>query len=372
MKLDPGFRQNGDIEICHCYGCRHTSGQLYTSYYKLDELDISDQVLTKYSLAPQAETGSLDLYFCSKCGCHVFRAATNDNTTTVEVATGTIISGDDGTEPDDNKAAVDFGPQLNTGATADGGISIWMPFMRHSEQETAVHGPNITDTTISKADGTHTQASCLCGGLQLRISPPNEDSTTPHSGYADLIMPFHSGNPDIKNPNDEKWWLRQNKTKYLAGLCACQSCRLASGFELQSWAFVPRLNIEYCIPSTDGDGDAAKAWRGLDFDALHAAGVLRSYKSSPGVLRDFCPTCGATSFWHDEWRPDLIDVSVGLFNSAHGARVESLLDWWTSRISFAEDATLGRTGSGAVRADQLVKEVETCMKEYAKGRSEKV
>ena len=74
--------------------------------------------------------------------------------------------------------------------------------------------------------------------------------------------------------------------------------------------------------------------------------MLRSYESSPGVMREFCPTCGATVFWHDKHRPELIDVSVGLLDAPEGARAEEWLEWWLARVSFEEDAGREREGSG--------------------------
>jgi hypothetical protein len=77
-----------------------------------------------------------------------------------------------------------------------------------------------------------------------------------------------------------------------------------------------------------------------EFRELEKAGktVLRSYESSPGVLREFCGTCGATIFWHDKWRPEVVDVSVGLLEAQEGARAEEWLEWWVERVSFEEDA----------------------------------
>lgn len=40
-----------------------------------------------------------------------------------------------------------------------------------------------------------------------------------------------------------KLWMRQNNMRLMAGTCACKSSRLTSGFEMQCWAFVPRVNI---------------------------------------------------------------------------------------------------------------------------------
>ena len=54
-----------------------------------------------------------------------------------------------------------------------------------------------------------------------------------------------------------------------------------------------------------------------------------------------------------------MDVSVGLLDAAEGARAATWLDWWTERVSFSEDAALGRTGTAAEMAVRLVNELET-------------
>jgi hypothetical protein len=67
-------------------------------------------------------------------------------------------------------------------------------------------------------------------------------------------------------------------------------------------------------------------------------GSLQHIESSSGRYREFCSICGATVFWHDLERPDLIDVSVGVLRASQGARASSWLDWWTERVSFKEEA----------------------------------
>jgi hypothetical protein len=65
---------------------------------------------------------------------------------------------------------------------------------------------------------------------------------------------------------------------------------------------------------------------------------MKTYESSKDIWREFCKVCGATIFWHCTWRPDLLDVSVGLLDPREGARAEGWLDWWTGRVSFSEMA----------------------------------
>jgi len=160
------------------------------------------------------------------------------------------------------------------------------------------------------------KAQCHCGGVRYYITRPNETSKKAQSPFSDLQVPFHLGSN--ANPENKTWWLRDNDTKYLAGTCTCTSCRQNLGMEIQTWAFVPRCNI------FKDDGSP------LDFDI----GTLKSYNSSEGVTRNFCRKCGATVFWHCDWRPDIIDVSAGLLDPEEGARVEGWLDWWSERVSF--------------------------------------
>lgn len=103
----------------------------------------------------------------------------------------------------------------------------------------------------------------------------------------------------------------------------------------------------------------------LDFGTL-PKGVLTSYSSSPGVVRDFCSGCGATVFWHDGIRPDLVDVSVGLLRAEEGARAESWLKWWTDRVSFEEETETGREGAAARTARKLIGALEGGLMVWAK------
>lgn len=341
-----GREGGANVEICHCYGCRHSTGLLYSSYVPVTGEEAS-RLIQKNCLATYREGDRdviIELHFCKTCGSQLFRTVRVGNDTVISVASGSIasIDGDEG---------LSFTSQANADNTPDGGITRWMSHIKKAENK----GQHFTKEMQPSSD-SGVAASCLCNAVKFRLTPPNADSFKPSSGFADSIIPFHTNNPEIKNPNDVKWWLRKNNTKYAASLCACKTCRLASGFEIQAWAFVPRTNVEFQLGSD-------KTWSALDFDALRGRGIIRTFDSSPGVQREFCPRCGATLFWHDKWRPDLIDVSVGLLHSGVGARVEDLLDWILQRISFAEDAPIGRSGSVAVKAQEFVNRLEQNMKD---------
>ncbi|OIW30681.1 hypothetical protein CONLIGDRAFT_287831 [Coniochaeta ligniaria NRRL 30616] len=351
-------------KLCHCYACRHATGLLCTSFLPIFKpAQSSVDGLVAYS--PTARSIS---YFCATCGCHVFACTSEPRTTTDRdedteqwaVATGTIVGCPD---PEDGMRM----PGLASGEpisewdwihekvsdTQDGGISVWI--------NNTSKPPSDTQTTQSSAasDNSFLPASCHCGTVRFHITRPDLSSSLPKSPFPDLTVPFcRTDSSVLKNPSDVKWWLRgQNNTKYLAGTCACRSCRLASGFEIQTWAFIPRSNIFIYPLSTHSDG--ARVPQQLDFEAV-SPGVLKTYESSPGVAREFCPRCGATVFWHNKERPELIDVSVGLLEATEGARAESWLVWWHERVSFAEEAGAEMPGQQTVslRAQSLIRSLE--------------
>lgn len=322
---------HGDVE-------RHSSGLLCVSYYPIQP--------------PQFDKGTSNhvgadgwtRYFCSTCGCHVFRSGAGDPEVAWEVATGVA-----------NDEDMNFGTRYvhhsSVSDTTDGGISIWLPDIdgqslqvdrRPESQQDGNPAPPSSQDTLT--------ASCACGTVSFHITRPDEASYAPHSGYPDLQYAACQHSADfMRNPGDEKWWIHEGN-KYLAGTCACRSCRLASGFEIQTWAFVPRSNIFIHLPTTDVPAP-------LDFNTL-PPGILRTYRSSPGVMREFCGGCGATAFWHDQDRPGVVDVSAGLLRAGEGARAGTWLDWWTSRCSFAEEADRGRTGEAARVARGLIEGLE--------------
>lgn len=378
--------QNGPspIPLCHCYGCRHSTGQLFSSYVRLpltslESLNATDELTEYTAVSGNATESEVKLYFCSTCGCHVFRSLTSATQTTIEVASGTLVDGEDTESGED---FIPFGPHVNVDESVDGGLSKWMTTIQTQPQAPAVRHYSSSNVAKPPTAGSHESsthiASCLCKRVNFQVLAPTEASLAPHSGFPDLMIPFHTNDPRIKNLDDVKWWMRRNNTRFMAGTCACKSCRLVSGFEIQAWAFVPRVNImfgagasEHEQGSNRGDGSSRdEEWTVVDFDALHQKGTLVGYESSPGVVREFCPSCGATIFWHDAFRSDLIDVSVGLIVSQltstgeyEGVRIESLLEWWTDRVSFAEDAILGRMGAPERRARWLVEMLQGSMRQ---------
>lgn len=290
-----------------------------------------------------SESSHVSRFFCRTCGAHIF--ARLESSGRYLVAAGVIVAND--TPPVKNIQ------HWETESTGDGGLSMFLPGwpsrekcalqagFEHSSGEDANTNNTSQDTSTPNEHQGELHVQCHCGGIRFYITLPDVSSSQAWSPWPDLIVPYHSESSD--NPDNVKWWLCDKATKYLAGTCACNSCRLGSGFPIQTWAFIPRSNLF--------NADRTP----LSFER----GTMQRYESCPGVYRDFCKCCGANVFWHNTERPTIIDVSVGLLRGK-GARIEDWLEWATGRVSFTEFA---------VQKD-LVGLLENGLQEYSRNNSQ--
>lgn len=368
---------------------RHGSGVLFVSHLAINPPEHRN--LSGLS-CHEHEGGTR--FFCRTCGCHVFQKLTvspalaslahklgdpRPPSELFAVATGVIV------ESPDERGDTRFG-RAPMDDTCDGGLGPWLPI---AEMKGRSQNPGTGTSQKSAYDSV--PASCGCGNVKLLIQRPQEllslvgksqnGIQLPYSPYSDLMCPYKTTPKDkLDNPSDEKWYLRRTgeESRYLAGTCACKSCRLITGYEIQTWAFIPRVAITISTSSGPGNPGSSSGtpvkqstqntepYIPLDFEVLKnlpaGQNPFRSYESSPGVFREFCHGCGATVFWHSKVRPDLIDVSVGLLQAREGARAESLLEWWRDRCSFAEDAGLDRKGWVKDWAEALIQGLEEGMK----------
>lgn len=309
------------LTICHRSQCRYNLGAL--CHAALPIKDRPDGLLLEQlsSFEPQP---SCRRYFCPTCGSHIFE---NDNGWKVQSG---VVDGIHNEQVFDTlERMVDH---TYVHETIDGGLSACLtgsePRVAEHILQTdassslteAKHVSDSASTNIAlEEDHARLQASCLCGGVEFYLTRPNTTSRLCSSPWPDLIIPYCSRSPE--NPEDVKWWIVEDH-KWLAGTCACRSCRLGLGFPIQAWTFVSKSNL------IKSDGSA------FSYDL----GLLQSFESSPGAIREFCRGCGATVFWHSAVRPGVVDVSVGLLRASEGVLARSWLQWWTERISFAEEA----------------------------------
>ena len=298
------------MTLCHCNTCRHSSGLLSVSHVSIPS---GSSVLRIEGQPCCYRTPLIMRFFCGDCGCSIYQKQAISGT--VELCTGAL----------ETARFVEMKEHIFVADTIDGGLSEWIHAPSwNARQDDSNHLGGAMKSQISEnrqgslRTADHLRGYCHCRAVQFTISRPNEIPSIRNVPWPDLIMPYHSKSSE--NTGDEKWWLRSNGTKYLAGTCACNSCRLCSGYDIQTWAFIPKANINLL------HGQELKC----------TMGTLKQYESSTGVYREFCRTCGATVFWHSGDRPDLVDVSVGLLDSERGARAEDWLEWWTERVSFEE------------------------------------
>lgn len=299
------------LSFCHCNICRHQTGLLAGSYVLLPKESTSFKV--SGPLASYRTSSRMIRRFCSSCGSNVYVEGTQPGE--IHICSGAMGK---------SESKVLLRDHIFVPDTKDGGLSSWLPnvpgWEGFSHESKQIDCSLQTKAATNNTPSGQLRGYCQCRGVQFTITPPNEASKNLRGPFADLLAPYVSCSP--KNDADVKWWLRSKDTRFLAGTCACNSCRKASGFDVQTWAFIPRVNI------SNVHGKPINPHMGS----------LKQYRSSEGVYREFCGICGAKVFWHCDARPDLIDVSVGLLDAEEGARAESWLEWWTERVSFEEEA----------------------------------
>jgi hypothetical protein len=362
--------------FCTCNSCRHLTGTLFLSTAFLPpSYQPSSSLLDK--LTSFKFSDRITQYFCKRCGstmlCHCLpKANSMYNTGSWDVMTGTLEAFD---------SILDVKGYEYIHDTIDGGFSDFMPTLNNRLLDRWSHDINTSsqsplywrNPSIPKKPFDNTasrlQAHCKCKNITFHIARPSLQSTHATRAWPDLLVPHHSPQT-LNEPVKEPWHLRASNTKFLAGLCSCTSCRLASGQEITAWAFVPLVDI-----SLDAEGKLplelshitdTPTSTSTDNNKSVFNSKLQTYNSSENVTRSFCSVCGAIVFFALS-EPDenpatmLLDVAVGLLDAPEGARAENWLEWCTSRLSFREDA-VGRAGS-------LVEGIEQGLREFGKRKT---
>lgn len=313
--------------LCHCNISRRISGCLFTSYFAIPQSNEPPDIsgLTAYK-----SSDILSRYFCSTCSTHLYCRYNDDGH--FEASHGVVEGKTDN--------LFDFAAHGWIEDTKDGGASVWLkqykgvPMSRWlvewNESPQALldwRSVNATQqTNATEGLEKKLRVHCHCNGVMFFISRPSEESLKASSPLPDLLVPYNSGQ-SAANPENKPWWLSTDRKKYLAGNCACDSCRRISGFDIVQWTFVPVAGLSLA--------------NGAPFNLPF--GKMQPYESSAKDgkkrVRWFCSGCGAHVLYTTEERPTLVDVAVGLLDASSGARAEEWLQWdLTDRVSFKEDA----------------------------------
>ncbi|CAD0085638.1 unnamed protein product [Aureobasidium vineae] len=226
---------------------------------------------------------------------------------------------------------VQFERQIFVKDTKDGGFSHWLkdlPIETHATLNDSLPAdwPQPSKRPADKvSDRLH--AHCLCNGINFWISRPLTSSANPDNPKSDT----YQHNPDRGDYEvEDPWWLCENRTKFFAEVCQCNSCRLSSGCDFIPWTYVPTTDVSL---AADGSVPFSR-----DF------GTLKSYRSSDHATRCFCGECGATVFYIRDERHGIANVAVGLLDADEGSLAQSWLWWRTDALDFKEDS-IGRAAA---------------------------
>ncbi|KAF7192320.1 hypothetical protein HII31_06352 [Pseudocercospora fuligena] len=320
--------------MCHCSSCRHMTGSLChmvaflpASYQP--EQSLVDR-LTGYVLSKRVTQ-----YFCPTCGCQMMTrclADGNDPDSQVQwdVATGTLEQLDDTLEWQGHYYLQDtldggFSDML---MEVDGKVLSRWPADFGKGGELPLHWQSPSRPKLQTSSNDKLRAHCKCGGVELYISRPSARSAVAKKAWPELPRSEDVKEEDVPAESDTHW-LRDKQTKFLGGLCACNSCRLVTGMEFIPWAFIPLVDL-----SLDAEGE-------VPFPNDCQFGTIKYYNSSKGCHRFFCKVCGATCFWDGDDRKYIKDIAFGLLDAPEGTRAESWFGWRTNNYGYRED-TIGR------------------------------
>ena len=270
--------------------------------------------------------GGLKRYFCGRCGCHLL--GWDGGSKTWHWAMGAKEGGGDGEEGGDRQGEmVRLDAHIFVEDTQDGGIA---------GRLLSVGGRSVEAYERDMDERMLDESSLLRmaqeGGAEL-VEPGKHESVavTCHCGGVDLKVRRAGYAEDKQGVGDN--YIPPEKNKYIAGFCACRSCRLSNGVaSLQPWMYVPPTNVK--IAAT---GKRVVFGRQAE-DALANEGTtLKHFWSSGDVCRSFCGGCGATVFYWCDDRPEVVDIAVGLVR-AEGTMARRWLWWKWDKVSWAEEA----------------------------------
>lgn len=334
---------------CHCTSCRKCTGALYSTALKSwpgDGDAIRDSTLKRYSFSKQ-----LTVLFCGACSSPMFfeihsgQYRESDSTEGGEYGVMTGALSNDG--PD---GLVRLENHVFVGDTKDGGASMWMrrPNGDGVEARRWMGLPSKSEEVAFDWPGASNP------GAEVQSNLAAEIPIRCHCGGIDLVFQRQKAEEEFmaKANSELPWFVHPETKKLMASIDPCDSCRLSSGVDFWTWTFVLLRHIGFA-PNTNGnessfpddtkDLKAAVEKEGPDRDPR--LGTLAYYASSEDVQRYFCSRCSASAFYAVDDRTDMIDLAVGLLDSADGARAESLLCWSMARtlpkLSWRDDMLNG-------------------------------
>lgn len=329
---------------CHCDSCRRFTGALYSidAPWAGDPETIRQSTLQWYDFS-----ANLKILFCGTCSAPMFwDSPKRDPDTGASVGRKFTVfvgalSNDSGAGRKDGQGLVEVGTHMFIGDTKDGGASMWMrgmngeqavpvkrfKEMKHESEELAGDWPGAEYLAEAQKQEAQDEVPirCHCGGVDLVFLRKEAEREWTAKEASEL--------PRIVDPVSRK---------YVAGLDACDSCRLSFGSDFASWTFLFLRHIgfptgkEEASSNDDGSGnnDASPKFPETLQDLYTAVsegkmGTLAVYRSSGHIKRYFCSRCSASVFYTGENRknPNIVDLTLGVLHADEGARAESSFHW---------------------------------------------
>jgi hypothetical protein len=290
--------------ICHCSVCRYTSGGPFNIHARVEPgikpnfiAPSSEKNLTTYSI----EGFECTYDFCSTCGCHIAGVGLDREEWTPTTSIFTDHSPDTfllkGHHFSDS--ALDKGVAQVLTHVDGRQLRDWNPPKDSPRAKTVEPKPEVGEDGQERL-----RAECHCGGVSFTIKRPSPELLE-NEMMASCISPV-----------DEKKWM--------ACYDCCDDCRLSVGTHFIGWIFVPLPHLE---PEIKSD---------------LKIGTAKTYASSPGVVRSFCGTCGASVFYSHDLRKNLqpgnwhiVDLATGILRAPEGSMAENWLTW-RSRLAWTE------------------------------------
>lgn len=244
------------------------------------------------------EGSSCSWKFCRTCGCHIVAVEHSDSSWVISTSIFT----------DQQLGNFQIKKHNYTKSTGDGGLADILTHVANHELENLNPPDWIVDRSLEDVpefDDTGAErlrAQCHCGGVSFTFGRPTEEH--------------------IKDEYLVNYVSPLDKSKWLACLDVCDDCRLVNGTHLVGWTFLPLVS---CNPPIKSD---------------LKIGTMKTYSTSPGVLRSFCGSCGATFFFScDERHPSdekqVVDLATGVLRAPEGSMAENWLTWRT-KISWLD------------------------------------
>ncbi|WWC64919.1 uncharacterized protein I303_107533 [Kwoniella dejecticola CBS 10117] len=303
--------------------------------------------LNKYSQNTTCGGTMITSFFCGICGTKIYLQVAS---LTGEPEIGMWTLGALDRVIVDEKPIVKLKGHHFLEDTVDGGIfNIWRTFQGEPLKK---YHDGLQEWIVSKKstvqEEEYMHLHCKCESFNVYVRRPQPALPVSEDCY------WYQG------PYDEKGVPK----RYMAGWCACDSCRQITGSSLPAhpWVEIPLIDIR-SAPSPD-----AQPYLPIPMTPHTTLPGLTLYKSSPDnedVSRYHCSTCGASIMYYNAAKDFMASFAVGLNGSKNGVMNTSWISWWFG-LEGVTEPMISAKEDGQRRWGGLMDEFEQGLLEWGK------